>query len=130
MPKELDGITDARARTLYLDSVKELSGRGHDNAATRDMLRSAAEWTQEASDLHRRITEATNAGGEEGVNVASLRGLIKMKAMCEGECRKILSDLLLTPQKARGRPPKEAEAESEEDDGGWSAFDEDGGDAP
>lgn len=123
----LRGVTDAEAIRLYNESAAELEARGQLNAATREMLRCAAQWTQEAGEAQRRILALRREPDSDGKLAARIRTLMRCKALAEGERGKIFDDLLLTPQRPRGRPPKEgAPEEEEEDDGGWSAFDEGG----
>lgn len=120
----LRGITDASAIALFEKSKKELTAAGRWNAATAEMLRSAAQWTQDAADITSRIRKMMN--GEMGSELP-LQRLLKNRVLCEGERDRILDALLLTPQKPRGRPPKETAPEEDEDDGGWAAFDGDEG---
>ena len=116
----LRGITDRSAIALFQNSKIELETAGRWNAATEEMLRSAAQWTQDAADITARIRTLFDDAGSE----LALQRLIKNRRLCESERDRILDALLLTPQKPRGRPPKEADPE-DEDDGGWAAFDED-----
>lgn len=134
---ELYGIGDKGAQKLYADGKATLEERKQWNAATAAVLKSAVQWMQEAADIARMIEDVVKGGAEEKTPT-KLRGLIKNRAMCESEMRKNLDDLLLLPQRPRGRPAKdEEEEETDELDKAWDGFDGDdsppddrGGDGP
>lgn len=125
---DLYGINDKGAQKLYAEGKKTLEEHGQWNAATAAVLKSAVQWMQEAADIARIIADVTKARTEEKTPT-KLRGLIKNRAMCESEMRKNLDDLLLLPQRPRGRPAKEEdEDETDELDKAWDGFD--GGESP
>lgn len=134
---ELYGIGDKGAQKLYAEGKAMLEERKQWNAATAAVLKSAVQWMQEAADIARMIADVVKGGAEEKTPT-KLRGLIKNRAMCESEMRKNLDDLLLLPQRPRGRPAKEdEEEETDELDKAWEGFDGDdpppddsGGDGP
>lgn len=134
---ELYGIGDKGAQKLYIEGKAMLEERKQWNAATAAVLKSAVQWMQEAADIARMIADVVKGGAEEKTPT-KLRGLIKNRAMCESEMRKNLDDLLLLPQRPRGRPAKDEEAEeTDELDKAWDGFDGDdsppderGGDGP
>lgn len=134
---ELYGIGDKGAQKLYADGKAMLTERKQWNAATAAVLKSAVQWMQEAADIARMIADVVKGSAEEKTPT-KLRGLIKNRAMCESEMRKNLDDLLLLPQRPRGRPAKdEEEEETDELDKAWDGFDGDdsppddrGGDGP
>lgn len=124
---ELFGFSDVAAIRLYEQGKALLEERGQWNMAAAAVLRGAAQWQQEASDIARAISrELRRRDGEGGEkSPARIRAMIKNKALCEGEMRRSLDDLLLLPRLPRGRPPK-GEAEDAPDDGtedAWDAFD-------
>jgi hypothetical protein len=134
---DLYGISDKGAQKLYAEGKAMLEDREQWNAATVAVLKSAVQWMQEAADIARMIADVVKGGAEEKTPT-KLRGLIKNRAMCESEMRKNLDDLLLLPQRPRGRPAKEEdEEETDELDKAWDGFDGDdpipddsGGDGP
>ncbi len=109
---------------MYDEVLAELEARGQANPATCEQLACAAQWMQEAYAAHRQIAHLRRKEDEEGKIAARIRALMRNKAMAEGEARKIFDDLLLTPQRPRGRPPRAEAPQEEEDDGGWDTFDE------
>lgn len=122
---DLYGISDKGAQKLYAEGKAMLDDRGQWNAATAAVLKSAVQWMQEAADIARMIADVVKGGAEEKTPT-KLRGLIKNRAMCESEMRKNLDDLLLLPQRPRGRPAKEdEEEETDELDKAWEGFDGD-----
>lgn len=120
-PAQLAGITDKKAIALYNDSLAVLAERGQDNPATREMLAQAARWREELTLIGRKMNRIRRAPDEDGRHTQRLRQLMRSKALAEGEMRRIFDDLLLTPQRPRGRPHKEAEPE--ETDERWEDFD-------
>lgn len=122
-PQALRGVTDAAAKRLYGEAMQELEARGQVNPATSAQLACAAQWMQEANAAHRQIMRLRQEEDEEGRIAARIRALMRNKAMAESEQRKIFDDLLLTPQRPRGRPAREEGPQEDEDDGGWGAFD-------
>lgn len=130
---ETFGLKDAQALRLYEESKAILEERGHFNAATAAVLKSAAQWQQEASEIARAITRYLRGRSDEdaGTTPARLRAMMKTKAMCEGEMRRSLDDLMLLPRPPRGRPRDEAsDGEEDEAQSAWTAFDDDGGGGP
>lgn len=122
---DLYGIGDKDAQKLYTEGKATLEERKQWNAATAAVLKSAAQWMQEAADIARMIADVAK-GSAEDKTPTKLRGLIKNRAMCESEMRKNLDDLLLLPQRPRGRPAKEEdEEETDELDKAWDGFDGD-----
>lgn len=122
---DLYGIGDKGAQKLYAEGKATLEERKQWNAATAAVLKSAAQWMQEAVDIARMIADVAK-GSAEDKTPTKLRGLIKNRAMCESEMRKNLDDLLLLPQRPRGRPAKEEdEEETDELDKAWDGFDGD-----
>lgn len=122
---DLYGIGDKGAQKLYAEGKATLEERKQWNAATAAVLKSAVQWMQEAADIARMIADVVKGGAEEKTPT-KLRGLIKNRAMCESEMRKNLDDLLLLPQRPRGRPAKEEdEEETDELDKAWDGFDGD-----
>ena len=134
---ELYSISDKGAQKLYAAGKAMLEDRAQWNAATAAVLKIAVQWMQEAADIARMIADVVKGGADEKTPT-KLRGLIKNRAMCESEMRKNLDDLLLLPQRPRGRPAKdEDEEETDELDKAWDGFDGDdslpddrGGDGP
>ncbi|MDO5299950.1 MAG: hypothetical protein Q4F18_11020 [Clostridia bacterium] len=126
-PRALTGVTDAAARRMYDEAMAELEVRGQANPATSAQLACAAQWMQEARIAQRQIARLRRAEDEDGKAAMRIRALMRNKAMAEGEQRKIFDDLLLTPQRPRGRPPREEAAPEDEEDGGWDAFDDGAG---
>ena len=125
---DLYGIGDKSAQKLYAEGKAMLEERKQWNAATAAVLKSAVQWMQEAADIARMIADVVKGDSEEKTP-NRLRGLIKNRAMCENEMRKNLDDLLLLPQRPRGRPAKdEDEGETDELDKAWDGFD--GGESP
>lgn len=123
-PRALTGVTDAAARRMYDEAMAELEARGQANPATSAQLACAAQWMQEARIAQRQIVRLRRAEDEDGKAAMRIRALMRNKAMAEGEQRKIFDDLLLTPQRPRGRPPREETPPEDEEDGGWDAFDD------
>lgn len=134
MPRrtETQGLT-GEAKALYQDGKRVLLEREQWNAATQAVLRSACQWAQEAQELGKKIQQAARAQDGEAMTPTRLRGLMRSKSLCDGEMRRNLDDLLLLPQRPRGRPAGSGDEADEDDDiqSAWDAFDEtDGGGAP
>ena len=130
---ETYGLSDAQALKLYEEGKAILEERGHLNAATASVLRSAAQWQQEACEIARAIMRFLRGRSDEdaGTTPARLRAMMKTKALCEGEMRRCLDDLMLLPRPPRGRPRVEdADGDEDETQSAWSAFDDDGGGGP
>ena len=129
---ETFGISDAQALRLYEEGKALLEARGHFNVATATVLRSAAQWQQEASEIARAISrELRGRHGEDAdTTPAKLRAMMKNRAMCEAEMRRSLDDLMLLPRPPRGRPKEEQEDGVDEAQSAWAAFDGDGGGGP
>lgn len=129
--KEAQGLT-GDARALYRDGKRALQERMQWNGATQAVLNSACQWAQEAQALDETMRKAAQENGAE-LTPTRLRALMRSKALCEGEMRRSLSDLLLLPQRPRGRPASggdETDADDEITDA-WDAFDQtDGGGTP
>lgn len=127
---ETYGLRDSEALKLYAEGKATLESREQWNAATAAVLKSAAEWRQEAGEISREISRMTRSrdGGDAGTTPTRLRAMIKNRALCEAEMRKNLDDLLLLPRLPRGRPASGEDDEQEDTaDDAWAAFDEDDG---
>ena len=136
-PSELSACTE-RAKKAYRAIMRELRARGQENAGVREIAICAAQWMDEEDGAAGRIAAlrrrqaAVELGSPEYASIENaVRAAQKARAMAQSEYRKNMDDLLLTPQRPRGRPPKDRaqEAHEAEADDGWDAFDE-AGDAP
>lgn len=127
---ETYGLHDADALALYTEGKALLTERGQWNIGAAAVLKSAATWRQEASEVARAMDrELRKQGSEDAKSPTRLRAMVKNKALCELEMRKCLDDLLLLPRPPRGRPSKdEADGDGEDEEkSAWEAFDEDDG---
>lgn len=124
----LVGVTQPIAIALYDNCMAELTARGQANYFAAMQLRDAALWTQEIEELRDAIRMIKR--GASGAGDGDPRIQMRNKALAEKARRDILDALLLTPQRPRGRPPREGAPEEESVDEGdaWEDFDKpDGG---
>ena len=118
----LAGISDRAAIALYDEAMATLEGRGQADFTAALQLRDAAQWTVRIGEMQHALRLQIDAEDPDDRRVVAI---IKSIQLAEDARRRILDGLLLTPQRPRGRLPKNPEAapaqEPPEDDG-WDSF--------
>lgn len=118
-------ISSEAAVNLYDQGMEELEKRGQADYMSALQLRDAVQWTEAIDSMQRALlASAADAQAFDGKKIAVL---IKNKQQAEDARRRVLDGLLLTPQKPRGRPPRQDAAGEEipdSEDDGWDSFGE------
>ena len=122
--KMLLRISSDAAIYLYDQAMEELEKRGQADYMSALQLRDAVQWTEAIDSMQRTLlASAADAQAFDGKKIAVL---IKNKQQAEDARRRALDGLLLTPQKPRGRPPRQDAGEEmpDSEDDGWDSFGE------
>lgn len=119
----LRGIRDEAAVYLYDEAMRTLQSRGQADFFAALQLRDACLWTEAITDMQRELQDAIRNPQADARHIAAI---IRNQRTAQDSRRRVLSALMLIPQKPRGRPRKDGDETEDDDtddmDDGWADF--------